>query len=53
MLNVADAMTISEIEAAYARAVEIGKLLASIEGGEISHGGGGSDIGPLLAFMRS
>jgi hypothetical protein len=36
-------------EAAYARAVEIGKLLTSIEGGEISHGGGGSDIGPLLA----
>jgi hypothetical protein len=36
-------------EAAYARAVEIGKLLESIEGGNISPGGGGSDIEPLLA----
>lgn len=35
--------------AAFARAVEIGKLLASIEGGAISQGGGGSDIAPLLA----
>jgi hypothetical protein len=35
-------------EAAYARAVEIGKLLESIEGGSISPGGGGSDIEPLL-----
>jgi hypothetical protein len=36
-------------EAAYARAVEIGKLLEPIEGGSISPGGGGSDIAPLLA----
>jgi Peptidase family M28 len=36
-------------EAAYARAVEIGKLLEPIEGGSISPGGGGSDIEPLLA----
>jgi len=35
--------------AAFARAVEIGKLLASIEAGAISQGGGGSDIAPLLA----
>ncbi len=36
-------------EAAFQRVVEIGKLLAPIEGGKISHGGGGSDIAPLLA----
>ncbi len=35
--------------AAFERVVEIGKLLTSIEGGAISHGGGGSDIAPLLA----
>lgn len=35
--------------AAFQRVVEIGKLLSSIEGGAISHGGGGSDIAPLLA----
>jgi hypothetical protein len=35
--------------AAGQRAVEIGKLLASIEGGAISPGGGGSDISPLLS----
>jgi hypothetical protein len=35
--------------AAFQRAVEIGKLLASIHGGEISPGGGGSDIAPLLS----
>ena len=35
-------------DAAYQRVVEIGKLLESIEGGQISHGGGGSDIGPLM-----
>lgn len=35
--------------AAFQRAVEIGKLLASIEGGAMSPGGGGSDIAPLLA----
>jgi Zn-dependent M28 family amino/carboxypeptidase len=36
-------------KAAFNRAMEIGKLLQSIEGGQISPGGGGSDIGPLLA----
>ncbi len=35
--------------AAFNRVVEIGKLLAGIEGGAISPGGGGSDIAPLLA----
>jgi hypothetical protein len=35
--------------AAFQRAVEIGKLLESIEGGKISPGGGGADIAPLLA----
>jgi len=35
--------------AAVQRAVEIGKLLASIDGGAISPGGGGSDISPLLS----
>jgi Zn-dependent M28 family amino/carboxypeptidase len=35
--------------AAFQRAVEIGKLLAPIQGGDITPGGGGSDIGPLLA----
>jgi Peptidase family M28 len=35
--------------ASFQRAVEIGKLLESIEGGQITPGGGGSDIGPLLA----
>jgi Zn-dependent M28 family amino/carboxypeptidase len=35
--------------AAFQRAVEIGKLLESIEGGVISPGGGGADISPLLA----
>jgi hypothetical protein len=35
--------------AAFQRAVEIGRLLAGIEGGEMSAGGGGSDIGPLIA----
>lgn len=34
--------------AAYARVEEIGKLLESIEGGKISGGGGGADIGPLM-----
>jgi hypothetical protein len=34
---------------AFQRAVEIGKLLEGIEGGKISPGGGGSDIGSLLA----
>jgi hypothetical protein len=33
---------------AFRRAVEIGKLLASIDGGEMTPGGGGSDIEPLL-----
>jgi hypothetical protein len=36
-------------EAAFHRVVEIGKLLSSIGGGQISRGGGGSDIDPLLA----
>jgi len=35
--------------AAFQRAVEIGKLLESIEGGNMSPGGGGADISPLLA----
>jgi Zn-dependent M28 family amino/carboxypeptidase len=35
--------------AAFQRAAEIGRLLASIHGGAISPGGGGLDIGPLLA----
>lgn len=35
--------------AAFQRAVEIGKLLEGIEGGKMSPGGGGADIGPLLA----
>ncbi len=35
--------------AAFARAMEIGKLLKSIDGGAMSQGGGGSDIAPLLA----
>jgi hypothetical protein len=35
--------------AAFQRAVEIGKLLAGIEGGQITPGGGGSDIEPLMA----
>ena len=36
-------------QAAFQRAVQIGKLLEGIEGGKMSPGGGGSDIGPLLA----
>ena len=35
--------------AAFNRAVEIGKLLASIDAGKVSPGGGGSDIAPLMA----
>jgi Peptidase family M28/PA domain len=35
--------------AAFARAVEIGRLLESIDGGKMSSGGGGEDISPLLA----
>ena len=35
--------------AAFQRAVEIGKLLAGIEGGQMTPGGGGSDIEPLMA----
>jgi hypothetical protein len=34
--------------AAFDRVVAIGNLLESIEGGQISHGGGGSDIEPLM-----
>jgi hypothetical protein len=34
---------------AFRRAVEIGKLLSSIDGGEMTAGGGGSDIEPLMA----
>jgi hypothetical protein len=33
---------------AFRRAVEIGKLLSSIDAGEMTSGGGGSDIEPLL-----
>ena len=39
----------STSQAAFERAVEIGKLLEAIDGGTISPGGGGSDIDPLLA----
>ncbi|MCU1262269.1 MAG: peptidase [Bryobacterales bacterium] len=35
--------------ASFQRAVDIGKLLAGIEGGNMTPGGGGSDIAPLLA----
>jgi hypothetical protein len=35
--------------ASFARAVEIGSLLEGIEGGQMSPGGGGEDISPLLA----
>jgi hypothetical protein len=35
--------------ASFARAVEIGKLLEGIDGGLMTPGGGGEDIGPLLA----
>lgn len=35
--------------AAFQRAVEIGKLLSGIKGGEMTEGGGGADIGPLMA----
>jgi hypothetical protein len=38
-----------ESPAAFERAVEIGKLLQGIGAGRISHGGGGSDIQPLIA----
>jgi Zn-dependent M28 family amino/carboxypeptidase len=35
--------------AAFQRAVDIGKLLTGVEGGQMSNGGGGSDIAPLTA----
>lgn len=35
-------------DSAFARVVEIGKLLESIDGGKITRGGGGSDIEPLM-----
>lgn len=35
-------------DAAFARVVEIGKLLEPIQAGAIRRGGGGSDIGPLM-----
>jgi Zn-dependent M28 family amino/carboxypeptidase len=35
--------------AAFRRAVEIGKLLAGIEGGQMTSGGGGADIAPVMA----
>ncbi len=38
-----------ESPAAFQRVVEIGKLLAGIDGGAISPGGGGSDIAPLMS----
>lgn len=44
--SVRDTQKVSQ--AAFERVVEIGKLLASIDGGKITHGGGGSDIAPLL-----
>jgi len=40
--------TIPTSEAAFARVTEIGKLLEPIEAGAIRHGGGGSDIAPLM-----
>jgi Zn-dependent M28 family amino/carboxypeptidase len=36
-------------EKAFARAMEIGRLLEGIQAGAITHGGGGSDIEPLMA----
>ncbi len=36
-------------KAAFDRAVEIGKLLESIDGGKMTPGGGGADISPLTA----
>ena len=36
-------------KASFDRAVEIGKLLESIEGGKMTPGGGGADISPLIA----
>ncbi len=36
-------------QGAFARAVEIGQLLEGLDGGQISPGGGGEDISPLLA----
>ncbi|MDQ6678254.1 MAG: M20/M25/M40 family metallo-hydrolase [Acidobacteriota bacterium] len=44
-----DVETPPTTEAAFARAVEIGKLLDGIEAGSMQRGGGGSDIGPLMA----
>jgi Zn-dependent M28 family amino/carboxypeptidase len=35
-------------DASFARVVEIGKLLDVIGSGNITHGGGGSDIAPLI-----
>jgi hypothetical protein len=43
-----EAPTASVTPAAFQRAVQIGKLLEGIEGGAMSAGGGGEDIGPLL-----
>ena len=43
------ATAIPTSKAAFDRAVEIGKLLESIEGGKMSPGGGGADISPLTA----
>ena len=36
-------------KAAFERVVEIGKLLAGINGGQMTPGGGGADIAPLIA----
>ena len=36
-------------DAAFARVVEIGKLLAAFDAGNITHGGGGEDIAPVMA----
>ncbi|HWF45727.1 MAG TPA: M20/M25/M40 family metallo-hydrolase [Bryobacteraceae bacterium] len=40
--------SIEESDAEFARVVEIGKLLDIIGAGNITHGGGGSDIAPLI-----
>lgn len=46
----ADAPPVAQTsQAAFQRAVEIGKLLQGIDAGKMSPGGGGADIAPLLA----
>jgi hypothetical protein len=47
----APAPTVKELSAAaFARLEEIGKLLAPINASRISRGGGGADIGPIMAL---